>query len=239
MSLLLFIFLGEMLLLFILSQKTTTLIFRILYSIFNNERTTWAIVTFIFLPGTVVHEFSHLIVAEVLRVRTGELSFTPQIENKSHGQTQVKAGYLKIANTDPLRRFLIGFAPVVFGLITSLVIIWFFEHFWPDLSLWWQKALFVSGNGYLLFAVSSSMFSSKADMEGAQYFLPVMLLVLVAIGLTLYVTGVRLSLTGPALEFTLRTLKYLTTGLGIVIGVNFLIYLLNLLFIRGIRSIRN
>lgn len=234
---LLAVFIGEMLLLYILSQKTTTLIFRIFFSILKSERPTWAIVTFIFLPGTVVHEFSHLIVAEVLRVPTGELSFTPQIENKNHGQTQVKAGYLKIANTDPLRRFMIGFAPVVFGLITSLVIIWFFQRFWPDLSLWWHKALFVSGIGYLLFAVSSSMFSSKADMEGAQYFLPVLLLVVFAVGLTMFVTGVRLSLTGVALEFTLSTLKYLTTGLGIVIGVNISIYLLHLMLIKGMHTV--
>lgn len=239
MLLLLIIFLAEMVLLFVLSHRLTTMIYYILFSFFRNEHIAWGILTFLNLPGTVVHEFAHLIVAEVLRVPTGELSFTPQIEKNAEGRKEVKAGYLKIAQTDIFRRFLIGFAPVLFGLIALLMLIWLFRSFWPQLTILWHQALFVSLIGYLLFAVSNNMFSSRADMEGAPFFLLALFIVGGSLYATLYFTGIRISLTGKALEITQLTLISLTKGLGVVLVVNFVVYLLNIFFIRGIRSLRH
>ncbi|MBF8250153.1 MAG: hypothetical protein HW400_754, partial [Candidatus Levybacteria bacterium] len=69
------------------------------------------LLSFIFLPGIIVHELSHLFVAMILFVPVGEMEFVP----KKHGNS-VKLGSVEIAKTDPIRRSLIGFAPVFAGL---------------------------------------------------------------------------------------------------------------------------
>lgn len=114
----------------------------ILYSIF-------------FLPGTIIHELSHWIVAEILQVRTGEITIFPDLDDL--GETR-RLGSVATEKTDPVRGFLIGVAPFVTGLailmILGSLLILEWNHF-----VWWKVAFLVYG----IMVIGNSMMISKED----------------------------------------------------------------------------
>jgi hypothetical protein len=111
----------------------------------------------------------------MLFVATGEVEFFPEIQGN-----QVKMGSVAIAKTDPLRRFLIGVAPLIGGLGILLLS---FAYLRAS-SLSWQSVLLL----YIVFQVGNTMFSSSKDMEGAAGFVIGTCLV----GIILQILGVPL-----------------------------------------------
>lgn len=77
------------------------------------RRSDIALVLFsiIFLPGVLLHELSHFLMALLLRVRTGRFSLIPR--PMPNGRLQL--GYVETASTDFLRDALIGLAPLLVG----------------------------------------------------------------------------------------------------------------------------
>lgn len=134
---------------------------------------TIALFSLLFLPGVLLHEISHYLVAVVLGVPTPRFSVIPQV--LPTGKLQL--GYVETARTDIVRDSLIGAAPlfagglvVAFVALTklSLLPLWDalrlgqFGAFWAaaaalpresDFPLWF----------YLLFTVSSTMLPSQSD----------------------------------------------------------------------------
>jgi len=148
-------FIIEIVFLFFLSRLLTQLIFRFLLQVTRDHETTIHILSFLFLPGVIVHELSHMFMASILFVRVGEMEFWPKI----HGNF-VKLGSVQIAKTDPLRRFLIGVAPLIGGIGMIMLL---FAYVFSSRIFSWQIVLFM----YSLFEIGNTMFSSKKDMEGA------------------------------------------------------------------------
>lgn len=148
----------------------------------------------LFLPGVLLHEISHLLMAWVLRVRTLRISFIPQ----AMPDGRLRMGYVETGTADIFRDGLIGAAPLLSGgafiAYTSFVrfdlpprwleLIWENPDGWlesflrftshPDFWLWF----------YLLFVVSSTMFPSEADRRAwlplIFIFLPIIALLLIA-----------------------------------------------------------
>ncbi len=134
---------------------------------------TMGIFSFIFLPGVFLHELSHLVMAKVLRVRTGKFSLLPQVLPNG----RLMLGYVEAAHTDILRDSIVGVAPLISGMLfiafaavsrLHLVIMWdtLRNGQWslfllglqtlptiPDFWIWF----------YLTFAVSSTMMPSESD----------------------------------------------------------------------------
>lgn len=162
--------------LFILSQQLTKHLSRVFYKIFHHERIVIQFLSFLFLPGVILHELSHFLMASILMVPTGEIEFLPEV----HG-SEVKMGSVAIAKTDPFRRFLIGVAPLVMGLGVLFVVFWYFYPVKTFLS--WQTALLF----YVIFEISNTMFSSRKDMEGAVGLLAAIAIIFVI----LFFLGVR------------------------------------------------
>ncbi len=151
---------------------------------------TIALFSLLFLPGVLLHELSHYLVAVVLGVPTPRFSLIPQV--LPTGKLQL--GYVETARTDFVRDSLIGAAPLFAGGLVvafvalsrlSLVPLWDalqagqLAQFWAgaarlphesDFPLWF----------YLLFTVSSTMLPSQSDRHA---WLPLGLAVLVLIGL--------------------------------------------------------
>jgi hypothetical protein len=139
----------------------------------RDKRLTMGIFSFIFLPGVLLHELSHFLMAKILRVRTGRMSLLP----RSLPDGQMQLGYVETARSDVVRDSLIGAAPLILGtLFVAYVAIYRLEMrtlwevlrngqldlFWigigdlpnrPDFFLWF----------YLAFAVSSTMMPSESD----------------------------------------------------------------------------
>jgi hypothetical protein len=120
--------------------------------------------------------------AMILFVPVGNMEFTP----RRHGNG-VKLGSVEIAKTDPIRRSLIGFAPVLVGLTIIVGVVYVSSSNY--LLLQGQNIYVIVGLilvlTYLLFAISNTMFSSKTDMEGA---LEIFIVILLILGIS-YVLG--------------------------------------------------
>ena len=133
----------------------------------------------LFLPGTFIHEMSHFLVALFLLVPIGQIELLPHRDGN-----EIKMGSVPIGKTDPIRRTLIGIAPVILGLIITLTIIYFTLK-----NNWVQSPTILTLVLYVLFVTSNSMFSSKEDLKGV---LPVFVISII-IYAVLYYLGVRVS----------------------------------------------
>ncbi len=187
-------------LIFLIARKNHNLLFLLLYLWTGSRNFAINFLSFIFLPGTLIHEVSHWIIATILRVPTGELSIFPKVKDNG----EVQAGKLEIAQTDPFRHALVGLAPMIVGTILIYTI---GKIFFPDLSLILNsKFLILNSLGfYLLFVITSSMFSSKKDLETMVIAFPVTLLVIFMLN---YI-GVRIFFETSFLEKTAKILTEL------------------------------
>lgn len=186
-----------------------------------------ALFSLLFLPGVLLHEISHYIVAKILDVPTGRFSIIPK---KMEGG-RIQLGYVETVSTDFVRDALIGVAPLVTG-VTFVALVGVtrlgFNGLWeslmqgelrsinptvlsmvkqPDFWLWF----------YLVFTVSSTMMPSSSDRRA---WLPVTLVILFFLGVILLV-GI-----GPWLLSRLgSTLKASINAISMVLGITTLIHL--------------
>ena len=168
------LFLFELILLFALSKKLINSLTSILFRITRSHRAAIYTMAIIFLPGTIFHELAHLLFAGVMLVPVGEINVVPQIEENS-----VKLGSVQIGKTDPLRRTIVGVAPVLLGLILIFSIFLFVKI---GVSPWWQVFLAL----YFIVQIGNTMFSSKKDLEGTVIFLIIISTVFISILFALY-----------------------------------------------------
>ncbi|MFN4212710.1 MAG: hypothetical protein ACK4FL_01970 [Microgenomates group bacterium] len=169
-------FLIQLTVLFFLSKITINNLFYFLKSFIKNQKTVFLLMSLIFLPGTIVHELSHFFAATALFLKVDDLQIFPRFEG-----AETKLGHVVYEKKDFLRGFLVGVAPV-FGGLFFFFFLSFFKLF-PSGNLW--------GNiffGYLVFAISSTMFSSKKDLVDFIYIIPT---VLIFIGV-IYVFDIKL-----------------------------------------------
>lgn len=120
------------------------------------------------LPGTLLHELSHWIIARLLGVRVGGLSLTPIIRN----ERQVQFGAVTVSGAGHLRASLIGLAPLALGTAIILLLAARFGLNSATLSSQegWQSAWQTLHNVpdawlrvYLILAISNTMFPSASD----------------------------------------------------------------------------
>lgn len=175
----LLIFLALFLSLFLMSRVLTRSISRLLMRIVGSRNLAISFFHLLLLPGVVVHELAHLITAEVLFVRTGALNFKPQLEEDS-----VVMGTVGIEKTDPLRRAVIGFAPVFVGIILISISVLYFLSEQSPLSQTLSYILVF----FIVFEIGNTMFSSKKDLEGTIG----LLIIIVSLLAVFYFLGFRI-----------------------------------------------
>ena len=158
----------------------------------RNPGITMGAFSLIFFPGVFLHEASHLVVAKLLGVKTGNFSLIP--EPLPDGRLQL--GYVEAAQSDILRDSLVGAAPLIVGTVfvafaaidrLHLVVMW-------DTLRTGQWSLFILGLQtlpsipdfwiwfYLTFAVSSTMMPSESDRHA---WLPLGLVAVALLGLAI------------------------------------------------------
>ena len=191
----------------------------------------------LFLPGVIVHELSHFIVAQMVGVRTGRFSLLPR--NLGNGKLQL--GYVETSSSDILRDSTIGAAPLLFGGIIIFLIAKFRLGFGdltsvldlfgsgfspemivnlirvPDFWLWF----------YLMFAVCSTMLPSASDRRA---WLPLTGLLVLLGG-----TGIVLGIGPWMMSSLVPALNSLVKILALVFGISafiHLVLLLPLVFLR-------
>jgi len=158
----------EIFILFLLSQKVHKRLGMFFLKITRNQKITVYILAILFLPGTFIHEIAHFLMALLMLVPVGNLELIPKIEADG-----IKLGSVSIAKTDPLRRFLIGVAPLILGMTIILSMIYIFDA--KDIL---NSMPIVALTIYAIFTIGNTMFSSKRDLEGSWILLVFLLFII-------------------------------------------------------------
>lgn len=167
-------FAGLLIVLVRLKREITTRLLHVGWLLFQRESAAALLYFLVMLPGIVLHEVSHLLVAAVLGVRAGGLSLWPQFQRDS-----LQLGSVQVARTDPLRESLIGLAPLLGGSAAILLIAglafdiplegpgdliervrYLVRHvdallYRSDAAIWF----------YLIFSISNAMLPSPSDRQ--------------------------------------------------------------------------
>lgn len=139
----------------------------------RDPRLTMGLFSMLFLPGVLLHELSHFLMAKILFVRTGRFSIFP----RALPDGRLQLGYVETARSDVVRDSLVGAAPLVIGtLFVAYVAVYHLQLrvLWDvfrngQLDLFWMgvRALPQAKDFYLwfylAFAVSSTMMPSQSD----------------------------------------------------------------------------
>ncbi len=189
-----------------------------------------ALFSILFLPGILLHETSHFLVARLLGVRTGRFSLVPK--KLSNGRLQL--GYVETVSTDFVRDSLIGAAPLIAGGI--LVAYFGVSHLDLD-SLWRVLSLGVADSTramlktiydqpdfwlwfYFTLTISSTMMPSPSDRRGWLPFVSIIVVLLV--GILLFGVGPWiLSRFGPLIR---SALDAITIVFAITVAIHLLLY---------------
>lgn len=174
--------------------------------IFGSTKPGLILYSTLFLPGTIIHELSHWLVAELLQVKTGTITIFPDLSEI--GETQ-RLGSVATAKSDPFRGFLIGLAPLITGIGILLILGNLLFIGWNDF-LWWQLGLIVYG----IIVVGNSMIISKEDRRTW----PVIIVFTLLIIIVLY--RLRTTLSPHLYLVTANILSKLNIVLGVTTAVN-------------------
>lgn len=212
------LFFLELLFLFFISQKTTQSISHFLYKITRSQKITIFFLAFLFLPGTIIHEFSHAIAASITGVRIGKMELMPE-----YVQGGLRLGSIQVGRADIIRNFFIGIAPFISGTILLLTIMYLVLSF-----AFFASFGIIVLSLYLVFVIANTMFSSKKDMEGAIEFFILIAVFLLAF----YLLGLRLdTINWNFLSVFNHIFKIGTYYLLVPLGIDlFIITLTTLLF---------
>jgi hypothetical protein len=201
----------------------------------------------IVLPGVVIHELSHWLMALLLGIRVRKFSLGPVRKGRSQ---RVSLGSIQVSSVDPLRASLIGVAPLLGGSAVILVI--------GNMVLGvTELASAMSGQGlegalaglqqlvhvadfglwlYLIFAISNAMLPSASDMDTVR---PVLIFLGVATLVVLVAVGVP-AIPRQVVEGVNAVAGYLASAFGLTLATDLvfmaLIALLTWLTIRIRRS---
>lgn len=163
----------------------------------------------IFLPGTIIHELSHWVVAEVLQVRTGAITIFPDLDEDSLEGSQ-RLGSVAMVSSDPFRGFLIGLAPFISGLAILAVLGRLLStSFSADYPLW-QIALIIYG----IMVIGNSMMISESDRRTWPFIIIFFLLIIILI--SRYYPSVFLDHE----VFYIGIIKPVNQVLGVTAGIN-------------------
>ncbi|MBI5613720.1 hypothetical protein HY947_02240 [Candidatus Gottesmanbacteria bacterium] len=230
------VLLFELTSLFFIGRALTMASILFFSSFFRSRTIAVTLITLFQFPGTIIHELAHLFTAEILGVRTGKLILAPESIRGDHIQT----GSVQMNESDPFRRALIGIAPLLVGLVALGALSSFLPGIYETIP--WNRGLDVLASGslyilfglaYLLSAVSLAMFPSSIDMKGVWGV--GILITLILFGT--FFLGLRVSLTGQALEYTTRIGTSMTQSLGLTLALNSILLLLMKVLVAGMGKI--
>ena len=185
--------------------------------IFNTNKPGLILYSFFSFPGTVLHELSHWLMAELLQVQTGEIKIIPDLDTS---EKRKKLGSVMTEKTDPFRGFMIGIAPFIVGTLALFLLESALSASWAN-SLWWRVSLVIYG----MVVIGNSMLISREDRR----YWPIIGILL---GLGAYLISLlNYDLSGLSFSWLINPLTRINLVLALVLVFN-LIFLVSLFGVR-------
>ena len=227
-----------------LSRRQAFYFLSALYHLTRSQQVAVVTYAIFFLPGTLVHEFAHWFMAQLLNVKTAGFHVLPKLGKKG----DVQLGSVDVRGGGLLSHTLIGMAPMLLGsLLTLGLSYWLVDvdalaiaarsgHFdrvlaeafqvfaRPDALLWL----------YLLFTISGSMFLSASDRAPIQQMALYLALVLVP----LYLFGVIPALPTAWMQRIADVFTLFASGLAVALVLHGAMTLAFYLFYILARALR-
>jgi hypothetical protein len=193
----------------------------------------------IFLPGTIVHEMSHLFAAAITGTKIGKVEILPELPRAGIGaqfdqpKKSVHLGYVQTQELGLFRGFLVGTAPLFIGLgllvwLAAPIGLRSFDNLRTSFTIY--DLLII----YFFFTISNSLFPSWVDIKHA---LPLIILgVITVIGL--YFSGFNMTLApdSPVLIAISSLSKALILSVIINFSILLILWLMNGIFSRDLKN---
>jgi hypothetical protein len=207
----------ELIILYFLSRIVFGQLARFFQSIINRSKWIYYSLAFLFLPGTYIHELSHFLMAKILFIPVYGFSLRPRIIGH-----ELHLGHVEVAKTDFLRRFLVGIAPIFFGVIILIGSVFLLFRFNKT-----HELSYIIGEGILAFEIANTMFMSKKDMEGSWKVWIVLGLVVT----TMYILGFQTEPLLNLLQSNNDFFTHISYYLGIPIAIDGILIICIMLFL--------
>jgi hypothetical protein len=180
----------------------------------------------VFLPGVLLHEFSHWVLARLLGVRTMGFSVWPMRQ----ADGSLRLGYVHTQKVDFVREALVGAAPLLAGC-AAVVAIGLRVLELDQVALAFGRGDWASASGglvqvlqstdlliwvYVLFALSNTMMPSASDRRAW----PLVGGLLLALGAGLYYLGMGPVIQGALGEGMAAGVRVMATAFTVTIGVD-------------------
>ncbi len=203
-------------LLYYVSRSTLTHISSLLFYVFRSAKAAYLLLAFFFLPGTIVHEMAHAVVAMCLFLNVREIAIFPKIE-----KNKIVLGYVMYEKTDPIRSFLTGIAPFFIGLALLVLIPYVTSGSTFAMQVVWL---------YVIFTITTMMFFSDSDIEQGYVVLPIFI---VAVVVLFYVFNFRID---PEWSRKLyEGLNYVARGINNYLFFSLILHTAFIILIRTVR----
>ena len=215
-----------------LSWRIGLLIQEIVYLITGSEDLAMVILFLIYLPGILVHEASHWLVARILGLKTSKFRVWPKYTRNTIG-----LGSVTVSSGGTLRDSLVGLAPLLVG---SRLIVLIGEQVFEThtLPFSWRTGRLLDGLtlvldslahkpdsllwSYLLFAIANAMMPSASDRAPLKL-LGIYIVLLAALFVFIDQSGRNVILL---LDFLLGPVQLLTGAFFLVAAIDLAIFLL-------------
>jgi hypothetical protein len=221
----LLVFVASVVLLYLLQRWISRHVQGIGMLAFGSPNAGMGLLWFLLLPGTLVHEFSHWVMAKLLGLKTGRFRIAPEFKGK-----EVILGSVEIQKTNAFADSLVGLAPFLGGTLVLLAIGYLAFDMEAMVGAWesreWQRVLGLAGDMlqvpdswlwlYLVVAVSNAMMPSPSDRKSWR-------LVLMYLGLVvgaLLVLGWLPVLPSAWIEFIITGMRSLTYAFAMTLVID-------------------
>ncbi len=227
-----------------LSRRQAFFFLSALYHLTHSQQVAVVGYALFFLPGTVVHEFGHWSMAQVLGVCTAGFNILPSLGKKG----TIKLGSVNVRGGGLPEHTLIGMAPMLLGGALTLFLSYILvdvdalnaamQHEQWDGVFRTAMSMFSHSDAliflYLLFTVSGSMFLSASDSAPLKQ----MALYLAAVILPLYLFGLFPALPPSWAQGIGRFFTLFASGLAVALMVHIVMTLAFALFYALARALR-